>query len=180
MPIELVPTRKERWIRLAWPWGALSAVFLAQVLGTQSWWGLPLALAIGGMGAREFLSPRLLKLDSFALELTRYGRTVRIPWRNVAYALPGAPAFGPTVQIFLNRAEVLRSKRLMVNVRYGYGHSSDDLAKLINDARATAVPDEPHPLPEKKLKKFDRAILIVLSALIVVAAVLALVFGRIP
>lgn len=119
-------------------------------------------------------------MDPWALEVTRLGRTRRLPWRNIACALPGLIFRGEVVHLFLNRTGMAETRRFSVVLHYGYGHKAESLADLINDARAEAVPDEPHPYPKEKRRRIERVLLIGMPLLIAGLAILFYALGVIP
>jgi hypothetical protein len=177
---ELEPSPRDRWVRLLFPWGLISSLSLAAFLLSTNWWFVIPTIGVSAWGLYEFSTPAKLKMDSWALEVTHLGRTRKLPWRNVAYALPGLIFRGEVVRIFLNQTGRANLRRFTVVLRYGFGHNSDALVSLINNTRAAAVPDEPHPLPEEKRRQIDRALMIGFPIFVALMACLFYAIGVFP
>jgi hypothetical protein len=175
----LVPTRRERWIRLAWPWGVLSAIAIAALLGSEGWWFLPFAAALLGWGTYEFGAPSELVFGPWALHVTHLGRTRKVSWRSITAAVPGGVLDGQFVRIAHRDSEVRGFMPYLV-LHYGYGYSAVDLAMLINDRRTAVVPDEPHPFTRERLRRLDRVTLIAIPIVMFGVALLMVLLGVIP
>lgn len=161
------------------PWGVLSVIAAGFLVESESWWFLPIAAAVLGWGIQEFRARSEVVLGPWALEVTHFGRTRKVSWRSVTVAFPGSVIDGQVVRISHKDPEVRGFLPHLV-LHYGCGHSAEDLAMLINDRRAAAVPDEPHPFTREKLRRLDRMVLIAIPIVLVGGAILMLLLGVLP
>lgn len=72
--MELIPSIRERWRRLIWPWGIPGVILLSTSVASREAWALVGSMVILGWGAYEFATPYKMIIGPLGIQLIRLGR----------------------------------------------------------------------------------------------------------